>query len=170
MRSLTGVRPRLAVYIDDHLLGAFAADELVQQCLARGFEHHRPTLETFLEELREDRLELLAVQRALGFRTRLLKLLAGRIGGRLARVGVNERLLRFTTASNFLALEQIAVGVEGKEALWQAMRVLAPNDARLRTFDFAALAKRAARQRAMIEELRRDAARQAFVPELPNAH
>ncbi len=170
MHNVRRVRPRLATYIDDHLLGAFAAEELVQQCLSRGFERHRETLERFLEELREDRLELLAVQRALGFRTRLLKLLAGRIGGRLGRLGVNERLVRFTPASNFLALEEIAVGIEGKGALWQALRVLAPNDARLRTFEFARLSQRAERQRAMIEELRRDAARHAFMPELPHAH
>jgi hypothetical protein len=58
-----GVRSPLAAYIDDHLLGAFAAEELVRQCLSRGLERHRGPLEHFLGELREDRRELLAVQR-----------------------------------------------------------------------------------------------------------
>lgn len=166
---MSGVRPRLASYIDDHLLGAFVAEELVMQCLERGFEQHRAVLETFLEELREDRRELLAVQSALGYRTRLAKLLAGRIGGRLSRAGVNEKLVFFSPASNFLALEQIATGIDGKHALWLSFRVLAPNDPRLRAFDFASLAQRAERQRHTIEALRRDAARHAFMPDLQSA-
>ncbi len=166
MRSVRAVRPRLATYIDDHLLGAFVAEELVMQCLERGFERHRPVLEAFLEELREDRRELLAVQSALGFRTALTKLVAGRIGGRLGRIGVKEKGLFFSPASNFLALEQIATGIDGKHALWLSFRVLAPNDERLRAFDFAGLAHRAERQRQTIEGLRRDAARLAFVHEL----
>jgi len=62
----------------------------------------------------------------------------------------------------FQALEFLAVGVQGKLALWRALAVAGPGDDRLNQMDFDHLAQRAESQHAGMEERRLEAARTVF--------
>jgi hypothetical protein len=61
-------------------------------------------------------------------------------------------------------LEALALGIEGKHALWRALLAVAEEIPALRTVDFARLDQRADDQRKRIEVRRIEAAREAFVP------
>jgi hypothetical protein len=64
------------------------------------------------------------------------------------------------------AFEALALGIEGKRALWRALGAVAhamPPDV-----DFSRLERRATEQRAQVEKLRLDAAREALRPHLPH--
>ena len=60
------------------------------------------------------------------------------------------------------ALETISLGIAGKEALWHALAAAAAEAPELGGLDYARLARRAAKQRAVVESLRLRAAQEAF--------
>jgi hypothetical protein len=60
-------------------------------------------------------------------------------------------------------LELLHIGITGKIQLWQALDET--QSAELAQFDLPALVKRAESQRARVERLRLDAAREAFAEE-----
>jgi hypothetical protein len=62
----------------------------------------------------------------------------------------------------FQALEFLALGILGKQALWRALEVAARLDARLRDLDFERLIQRATAQHAVVEERRLSLAATAF--------
>ncbi|MGI8959307.1 MAG: hypothetical protein ACR2IV_06040 [Bryobacteraceae bacterium] len=64
----------------------------------------------------------------------------------------------------FEALEFLALGIQGKLALWRALAVAGPADARLNHLDFDHLAARAETQHAQVEERRLEAARTVLRP------
>jgi hypothetical protein len=64
----------------------------------------------------------------------------------------------------FEALEFLALGIQGKLALWRALAVVSPGDARLRHMDFDYLAARAETQHSQVEERRIEAARLVLRP------
>ncbi len=60
------------------------------------------------------------------------------------------------------ALEALALGIVGKQALWRALSVIAPTNLRVRGEDFDVLAARAQAQHARVEEHRLQVARIAL--------
>jgi len=73
---------------------------------------------------------------------------------------LNGRVAGYSPLSRVLELEVLALGVEGKRALWR----IAAGDARLDRVDLAALARRAERQRRLVERERLRACDIAFEP------
>ncbi len=61
------------------------------------------------------------------------------------------------------SVEAVAVGIEGKRALWQALAAVAEGEAKYQGHDYDALVRRAADQRERVERLRLEAAREALV-------
>jgi len=82
--------------------------------------------------------------------------------------GREDRLKLRRGASNglgtFEALEFLELGIHGKWALWRALAVAAPADARLQNMDFEHLAARAETQQAHVEAHRLELARIVFHP------
>lgn len=151
----------LAIYLNDHLAGATGARELVK----RARDSSDGELATFLERLRVqidvDRDTLLAVMDCVGAGQDHLKVIGGMLAERLGRLKLNGRLLSRSPLSDLVELEALAVGIEGKRGLWMMLGEL--RDPRLdREFDFAALARRAQRQRRQLERWRREVGRAAF--------
>ena len=64
-------------------------------------------------------------------------------------------------------LESLALGLQGKLALFRVLADIGPHDPRLADLPFAARAERTAAQHAMIETERRAAAREAFGAAVP---
>jgi hypothetical protein len=130
---------------------------------AAGENRGTPTgdfLEKLHEEIVEDRRTLLEVMSALDVGEDRVKTLAARAGERIGRLKPNGNLLSYSPLSRVVELEGLAVGVHGKASLWRALGLV--EDPRLEPFDFAALERRAQRQRKGLEQHRMDAARIAF--------
>lgn len=65
--------------------------------------------------------------------------------------------------STMLQAETLALGIEGKQALWQALLAVAPAYPQLPGDDLARLVDRARAQREQIETVRLELSRRAFV-------
>ena len=151
----------LATYLNDHLAGATVGVELARR--AKG-ANEGTSLGRFLGELEteiaEDRATLQAVMAQLGVGKDRFKVAAGWLAEKAGRLKPNNRLFGYSPLSRVIELEALALGVEGKRSLWDALRAL--EDPALTEFDFAALIERARRQRDQLHERRLTAAREAF--------
>lgn len=155
----------LVSYVSDHLAGSVAAVELIE-VLA---EHERGS------QL-EDKLRALAGE--IGNEQETLRQILARFEGgegRLKQAAAwltekvgQARLALVERAHPALArlegLEGLALGIQGKLALWRTLAELAPHDSRLAGCQFGTLEERATAQHAMIERERMAAARAAFEP------
>jgi hypothetical protein len=151
----------LATYLNDHLAGATAGLELVRR--ARGENEGTPLgrfLEDLAREVEEDRETLLAIMARLDVGRDRLKVAAGWMGEKVGRLKPNNQLFGYSPLSRVIELEGLALGVEGKRGLWEALRRL--EEPRLAEFDFDALVDRARAQRDALQERRLTAAVDAF--------
>ena len=133
----------LSIYLNDHLSGATAGVELAR----------RITPGELADEIDEDRDVLLEVMQRLS---------VGRDRARIALGWGTEKVLRLKPGGRFVELETLSLGVEGKLALWAALRRAYGDDPRLRGIDLDALSARARAQRDRIEQQRLDAAGEAL--------
>ncbi|HKP87667.1 MAG TPA: hypothetical protein VJZ26_16320 [Blastocatellia bacterium] len=153
----------VATYLNDHLAGSVVAIELLEHLEAA---HPGTPLERFFAELRADieadRQELEAIMGRLGVaesRTRKATAwLTEKITQLKLRVddpaGGALRLLE--------GLDALAIGIDGKLALWQALTAAAENAPELRVADYKKLTERAVEQRSRVEVLRLEAAKKAL--------
>jgi hypothetical protein len=65
----------------------------------------------------------------------------------------------------FEALETLALGIQGKQALWRVLPVIRHTDTRLPDLDFEKLIERAKDQHRLVERTRLSVAQTAFSPE-----
>jgi hypothetical protein len=153
----------IAIYLNDHLAGSTAGLELARRALGanRGTAFEAP-LERLADELAEDRAALVDVMARLAVARDPLKVWAGWAVEKLGRAKLNGRIAGYSPYSRVLELEMLALGVEGKRALWRALERVAPEDARLTGVDLADLSRRAEAQRRLIERQRLSAAAIAF--------
>jgi hypothetical protein len=154
---------RLATYLNDHLAGAVAALELMEH-VERAYAG--TPVERLVAAVRADvsadRDELEAFMRRLGVTESGPRKAAGWLAERVARLklrlddpsGGSLRLLE--------TLEAIALGIEGKLALWRALGTVAGSVPELQGVDYDRLARRAGEQRDRLEPARLEAARAAL--------
>ena len=156
--------PRLiAIYLNDHLAGATGALELARRALGanRGTDFEA-ALERIAGEIEEDRAALVDVMVRLGVARDPLKVWAGWMAEKWGRLKLNGRITGYSPLSRVVELEVLALGVEGKRAMWRTLARTAADDARLAGVDLDALARRADGQRRLIERERLRAAGIAF--------
>jgi hypothetical protein len=158
----------VATYLNDHLAGAVAALEL----LARLEAAHSGT--TSARELAELRAEIAADRQALESLMSRLNIDESR--SRKAMAWLAERAahlkLRLDDSTEgalgrLEAFEALALGIEGKRALWRALAAAANDAPGLRGADYERLTQRAEEQRGIVEEMRLAAARTALVESPP---
>ncbi|OEV09611.1 hypothetical protein AN218_21280 [Streptomyces nanshensis] len=154
------LREPLAVYLNDHLLGATAGGELARRVAK---QHARSpaggTLVRVADEIAEDRGALLRVMLRLGVPPRRYRMAAGWLLEKAGRVKSNGFLLRRAPLSSVLELEALRLGVEGKRLMWQALRGLeGPRSSLLDDAELARLLNRAHQQAEALEDLQRTAA------------
>jgi hypothetical protein len=157
----------IAIYLNDHLAGSTGGLELARRARGanRGTEFEAP-LERLATEIAEDRAALLDVMARLGVTRDPLKVWAGWAAEKAGRLKLNGRLTGYSPLSRVVELEALALGIEGKRALWRALATVAAEDERLAGVDFAALGRRADRQRRLVERERLRAAAIAFATHL----
>jgi hypothetical protein len=153
----------LAIYLNDHLAGSTGALALARR--ARGANRGTPfeaPLTRLATEIGEDRVALLDAMRRLDVGSDPVKQWAGWLAEKAGRLKLNGRLTGYSPLSRVLELELLALGVEGKRALWRVLRDVAAGDDRLDGVDLQGLLRRAERQRRLIEQQRVTAAAIAF--------
>ena len=155
-------RKLLGLYLKDHLAGAALGLELVRRTARENKDSALGSFlaDALLPEIEEDRRTLQRLMGQVGIAPSRPKVAAAWLAEKLGRLKLNGELWRYSPLSRLVELEGLAVGIEGKRALWLALEA-----ARLRGisgFDFQALAARAESQRSRLEEHRLAAATAAL--------
>jgi hypothetical protein len=153
----------LSIYLNDHLAGSTLGVELARRAAGENRETpYGPVLETIAQEIAEDRAALVDVMQRLDVGRDRVKVALAWGAEKAGRLKVNGTPLRYSPLSRLEELEMLSLGVEGKLALWQALRRTHGDDARLQGVDLEALIDRARSQRRRLEQQRRRAAEEAF--------
>ena len=159
-------RKLLGIYLNDHLAGATIGVELSRR--ARGSNQGNPygdVLERIVREIEEDRETLQGLMNRLDVKRDQPKVAFAWVAEKLGRLKPNGRLLGYSPLSRLVELEALSLGIAGKVSLWEALKEVAPEDARLDPDELGRLADRAERQRKEVWQLRQRAAREAFAAE-----
>jgi len=150
---------RLEIYLADHLAASTAGLELARRSARSNAGNATGEfLRRLVVEIEEDRETLERVIVQLGFKPSRPKVAAAWVAEKVGRLKLNGQVRGYSPLSRVLELESLAVGIAGKEALWNALRRVAP----VEVVDFEALIDRARRQRADAEEHRLAAVDEAF--------
>jgi hypothetical protein len=154
---------RLGTYLNGHVAGANAGVATVERLAGRiRTEPAAGTVAQLVADITSDREQLQAIIDRLGVSGHPIKKVVGRIAGAVPRLAVAEVLTGSEHLTVLLEAETLAMGVDGKLALWEALMAVAPAHPQLGEFDLAGLAVRAREQRERVEEIRLAAARQSF--------
>lgn len=148
----------LDTYLNDHLAGAFAGRALSR----RAAERQRgtdlaPPLERVAKEIREDVRSLEQLMERLGIPRRNQRAMIGELAHAVGRLKFGGVLHRGSAVATLEELEMLALGIEGKLALWGALQHGANDDGSLGP-ELDGLIARARTQRELVEELRLKAA------------
>lgn len=149
----------LDVYLNDHLAGARFGSDLARR-LARRMGG--TTMNALADEIEEDRQTLQELMDRLGTTRNAVKEATTWAAERLSQVKLAGVTARDREYGLFMALETLALGVEGKNSLWVALADVVDRYPALSDVDFATLRERAASQRRVLESERAAAARRAF--------
>jgi hypothetical protein len=159
-------RKLLGIYLNDHLAGSTVGMELSRRAAGSNKgSAYGDVLERVAREIEEDRETLKGLMDRLEIRHGRAKVAAGWVGEKFGRLKPNGRLLSYSPLSRLVELESLALGIAGKLSLWEALKEVAAEDARLDAEELGRLADRAERQRKEVWQLRQRAAREAFVPQ-----
>jgi hypothetical protein len=152
----------LSTYLNDHLAGSVGAIEMVE----RAIEENAGTLfgrrlEEILKEIRKDQAVVQDLIERVGSKENPLKKAGAWLTEKVGRVKLGG-----TGDPGALArlelLETLAMGIQGKRALWRALRVVVNKHPILRDLDLDLLERRAVEQHDRVEEWRLEAAREVL--------
>ena len=153
----------LGTYLNDHLGGANAGVEMARRLRDRAQDGpDEAELNRLCAEIEQDREELKALIDTLGEVGHPIKEVAGWVAGKVHRLGVATAITGDAQLSMLLETEALALGIDGKHALWHALVKVQHLYPQLGGIDLARLIERAAEQRKRIETIRLDAALQSF--------
>jgi hypothetical protein len=143
----------LGIYLQDHLAGAAYAIDLVE--FMRD-EHQGDELgqfaATLLVDIKTDRDTLQRLADRAGAGSSTFKELTAWFSEKVSRLKLSHDV--GDALGTFEALEFLALGIQGKLALWRALGAVAMADDRLNGMDFGRLAARAEKQHAKVENRR----------------
>lgn len=160
---LPGGASRLSIYLNDHLAGATVGVELARRVAASNRSTgYGPVLGELAEEIERDREALVEIMKRLSIGRDRLKLLASWGAEKAGRLKLNGQFVGYSSLSRLEELEVLSLGVEGKLALWLALRRTHEADPRLRGIEWDELVDRARSQRRRLERQRRRAADEAL--------
>ncbi|MFJ4466209.1 hypothetical protein ACIP2X_01685 [Streptomyces sp. NPDC089424] len=145
----------LGIYLNDHLAGATAGSDRARSlagALARS--PSGPALRTIAREIADDRESLLAIMDSLDVPVRHYKVSLAWAAEKVGRLKSNGRLVGRSPLTSLVELEVLRLGVLGKAAAWQTLRLLAEADRRLDPGQLDELLARAESQQSTLEELR----------------
>jgi hypothetical protein len=156
----------LVTYLNDHLAGSTAAlqllDHLVEESDAG---ENRKFFTTLRAEIAEDRGVLEDLVRRIGDHPSAFRTVGGWLAEWFGRLKLKLDDPSGDSVAELEALEVLLLGIHGKQALWDALVVVAAAVPSWADVNFARLAQRAADQTARVEARRLDAVRRLVVAE-----
>jgi hypothetical protein len=153
----------LSIYLNDHYAGATLGVELARRAASNNEgSSYGEALSELAKEIEQDRESLADIMRRLSIGRDRLKVTASWIAEKASRLKPNDELLGYSALARLEELELLSIGVEGKLAMWLALRRTHGGHARLRGVDLDGLIERARSQRRRLERQRRRAADEAL--------
>lgn len=157
------MREDLSSYLNDHLAGSVGALELLNRLIEI---YQGKPLERFFRDLRTeidaDQKTLKELIANLGEKESAVRKAGAWIVEKLSRAKIQLSKTRDGEMGLFLALEGLALGINGKRSLWCALETASETAPRLRGPDYATLKKRAVEQHDQVEAKRLEFARKVF--------
>jgi hypothetical protein len=153
----------LGTYLNDHLAGAAAGVELAEK-LGATYEGtpFGTAVAAVAGEIKVDKETLEGLMERLGIGRSPSKRAAGWVFEKVTRLRFNRQLTGSEDLTRLLETETLSLGIEGKLAMWQALKGVDGLDAELGRADFDRLIFRARQQREALEPHRLEAAAEAF--------
>lgn len=156
---------QIGIYLNDHLAGAVAALELLEQLEAlQGGEPLERVLAELRADIEVDREELESFMERLG----VAKSRTRRASAWLAEKATELKLRVDDPAGGalrlFESLEALSLGIEGKRSLWLTLASVAEGAPALRVLDYERMLRRAEAQRSRVEAARLEVAPRALIP------
>jgi hypothetical protein len=117
----------LRIYLDDHLAGAASGARLARKVAQRsaGTAEHAG-FARLAADVEADRVALMQLRGSLGLRRRSPKELVGMSAECVSRLKFTLMSARDASAGRLLELETLALGIQGKLAMWRALDARAP--------------------------------------------
>jgi hypothetical protein len=155
----------LYTYLNDHLAGAMFGTDLAEQLQSHGEPGTlRQLLEWLVPQVEEDRQTLLELMDRLEISKSTLKQATAWLAEKASRPKFGGLTASENRVGTFMAIETLALGVEGKLSLWIALAEVEDCYPQLRAIDLPGLVERARVQREALERERLAAARWALEP------
>ena len=154
----------LGIYLNDHLGGSAAGTELAEKLRDNNQGTELGNLMAALHnDIEQDRASLEELMERLGIERQRVKQAAGWVLEKLTRLRLNPALTGGADLTTLLETEALSLGIEGKLAMWLALKeAAAAGDRRLAGTDFDRLIERARGQRRALEPHRLAAAVESF--------
>jgi len=154
-------KEHLAVYLNDHLAGANLALEIVDH-LADETPDLASSLATLKAEIDEDRGQLKALMASLNISESRVRKAGSWIAEQVAEAKLEVDDDQNGPLRRLERLEALALGIEGKIALWRALDAV-PEKGAIGQINYERLCRRGEEQQARIEVWRLQAARDALL-------
>jgi hypothetical protein len=160
----TGMSPTpLHTYLNDHLAGSVMALELLDHLAgAATTSDARQFFTTLRQEIAADQETLQALLRRLGGAESPVRQAGAWLAEKFGRVKLRVDEAVGGRLRPLEGLEMLALGIQGKLALWVALDTVSDRIAELRTIDLPHLQQRARDQHAQVEARRLTAARECL--------
>ena len=153
----------LAVYCNDHIAAAGGGIELVSRMIgAHRGSRHEDALRQLLDELRQEKSDLTAQTRALGFPVRSYKQAAVWVAEKASRLKLNAHLVSRSPLSDLVEFEFLASAVRAKRSGFETLRIAAEVDTRIDKVLLDSLIAQANRQYRWLTDVRREVAAEVF--------
>jgi hypothetical protein len=152
----------LDTYLNDHLAGAVLALELLDHLLELPPQVDQHQLARLREEIDQDRKVLRGLIKDLGAKESSLRKAAAWLSEKMGQLKLRVDDPDGGVLVEFETLETLALGIQGKLALWRALSAAADRNPALSSLDLAGLQARARDQFEQMEQLRLQAARRAL--------
>ncbi|PYS39906.1 MAG: hypothetical protein DMG14_12380 [Acidobacteria bacterium] len=156
-------REHLATYLNDHLAGSFIAVEILEHLESEATDLIQD-LGALKAEIEADRRQLKELLDRLGISESRVRKVTSWIAEQVTEAKFEADDESRGTLRRLERLESLALGIDGKSALWQALKAAAELAPELRQMDYEQLVQRAQQQRSRVEMLRVQAARVALPP------
>jgi hypothetical protein len=153
----------LTAYLNDHLAGSAAGVELAGKLRDnnQGTELGRAMV-ALHHDISEDRDTLESLLGQLELNRHAVKEAAGWMLEKVSRLRLNPALTGSAELTRLMETEALSLGIEGKLAMWLALKEAAATDPRLAGTDYDRLIERARGQRGALEPHRLAAAAAAL--------
>jgi predicted DNA-binding ribbon-helix-helix protein len=153
----------LSTYLQDHRAGAGMGSDLVVRLRDENVgTPYEDFLTLLAQQIEEDVATLESLMERFGVDKSIVKTAGAKVAETFGRLKPNEHLASYSPLSRVLELEGLRSGVQGKLALWDALREISDEDDRLDPAELLALVERAEAQLSGLREHHRMASHDAF--------